>query len=147
MFISSRLVVPAVLHWICRKMVTVICFQLLEPYFVAEVLQSYVLTDMCILFELLLSLCADATSAFDAKKAFQNVHRDLSAKYPGHILPASDLEWIFVNAGGLMGSVSCLHASLTEYVLFFGTAVDTTGHSGRYHIRLLCYLVLSMKSF
>jgi len=93
----------------------------------AEVLQSYILY---ILFELLLSLCADATSAFDIKKAFQNVHRDLSAKYPGHILPASDLEWYFLNQGGLMGSICCLHASLTEYVLFFGSAVDTTGHSG-----------------
>jgi len=64
------------------------------------------------------------------KKAFENVHRDLSAKYPGHILPASDLEWVFLNAGGLMGSLCVLHASLTEYLLFFGTAVDTTGNSG-----------------
>jgi sigma non-opioid intracellular receptor len=31
-----------------------------------------------------------------------------------------------------MGSFGVLHASLTEYVLFFGTAVDTSGHSGRY---------------
>lgn len=29
-----------------------------------------------------------------------------------------------------MGSMCLLHASLTEYVLLFGTAVDTTGHSG-----------------
>ena len=75
------------------------------------------------------------------------MHRDLSAKYPGHILPASDLEWLFLNAGGLMGSICVLHASLTEYVFFFGTAVDTTGHSGTYHIQLLRYLLLSVKSF
>uniref|UniRef100_A0A8C5X444 Sigma non-opioid intracellular receptor 1 n=1 Tax=Malurus cyaneus samueli TaxID=2593467 RepID=A0A8C5X444_9PASS len=31
-----------------------------------------------------------------------------------------------------MGSMCLLHASLTEYVLLFGTAVDTGGHSGRY---------------
>lgn len=30
-----------------------------------------------------------------------------------------------------MGSMCLLHASLTEYVLLFGTAVDTTGHSGK----------------
>ena len=42
-----------------------------------------------------------------------------------------DLQWIFVNAGGWMGSMCLLHASLSEYVLLFGTAVDTTGHSGR----------------
>jgi len=79
---------------------------------------------------LLLVICSDASASFDVKKAFENVHRDLSAKYPGHILPASDLEWIFMNAGGFMGSMCVLHASLTEYVLFFGTAVDTTGNSG-----------------
>jgi len=72
------------------------------------------------------------------KKAFENVHRDLSAKYPGHILPAADLEWVFMNAGGLMGSICVLHASLTEYVLFFGTAMDTSGNSGNksFHFRV-----------
>ena len=77
-----------------------------------------------------MSWYADVAAPFDIKKALEKVHRDLSAKYPGHILPVSDLEWFFVNAGGFMGSVCLLHASLTEYVLFFGTAIDTTGHSG-----------------
>uniref|UniRef100_A0A3Q3XA07 Sigma non-opioid intracellular receptor 1 n=1 Tax=Mola mola TaxID=94237 RepID=A0A3Q3XA07_MOLML len=53
-------------------------------------------------------------------------------EYPGHILPDEDLQWVFVNAGGWMGSMCLLHASLTEYLLLFGTAVDTGGHSGRY---------------
>ena len=56
---------------------------------------------------------------------------ELRRKYPGHILPDEDLQWVFVNAGGWMGSMCLLHASLTEYVLLFGTAVDTGGHSGR----------------
>lgn len=54
----------------------------------------------------------------------------LVSRYPGHILPDEDLQWVFVNAGGWMGSMCLLHASLTEYLLLFGTAVDTGGHSG-----------------
>uniref|UniRef100_K7FRJ5 Sigma non-opioid intracellular receptor 1 n=2 Tax=Pelodiscus sinensis TaxID=13735 RepID=K7FRJ5_PELSI len=33
-----------------------------------------------------------------------------------------------------MGSMCVLHASLTEYVLLFGSAIDTGGHSGRYWV-------------
>ncbi|KAK0056765.1 sigma non-opioid intracellular receptor 1 [Biomphalaria pfeifferi] len=64
--------------------------------------------------------------------AYNKVLEDLRTKYRGHILPDDNLQWIFMNAGGWMGSMCLLHASLSEYVLFFGTAVDTTGHSGRY---------------
>lgn len=68
----------------------------------------------------------------DHEQAFSKVVVELRKKYPGHILPDEDLQWVFVNAGGWMGSMCLLHASLTEYVLLFGTAVDTGGHSGRY---------------
>lgn len=68
----------------------------------------------------------------DHDQAFSKVVVELRKKYPGHILPDEDLQWVFVNAGGWMGSMCVLHASLTEYVLLFGTAVDTAGHSGRY---------------
>ena len=54
-------------------------------------------------------------------------------RYPGHILPDEDLQWVFVNAGGWMGSMCLLHGSLSEYVLLFGTALDTAGHSGPPH--------------
>jgi len=68
----------------------------------------------------------------DMQEVFDKVYRDLKTKYPGHILPQSDLQWVFMNGGGWMGSMCILHASLTEYVLFFGSAMDTGGHSGRY---------------
>lgn len=64
------------------------------------------------------------------EEMFQKVLSELRSRYPGHILGDQDLQWVFMNAGGFMGSMCLLHASLTEYVLFFGTAVTTSGHSG-----------------
>ncbi len=58
------------------------------------------------------------------------VVRRVHARYPDLIDPAP--RWIFNNAGGAMGSMLILHASVTEYVIVFGSAVGTEGHSGRF---------------
>jgi C-8 sterol isomerase len=56
--------------------------------------------------------------------------RELEARYPRHVRWTG--EWIFSNAGGAMGTMTILHASLTEYVIVFGTPIGTSGHSGRF---------------
>jgi len=66
----------------------------------------------------------------NVQAAFANIEKQLRKKYKNHIIPAQDTQWIFVNCGGWMGHMYILHASLTEYILFFGTAIDTSGHSG-----------------
>ena len=73
---------------------------------------------------------ANWKSGEDHKAIFGEVENQLRKKYGDHILAPSRTEWLFINAGGWMGSFYLLHASLTEYVLFFGTAIDTSGHSG-----------------
>ncbi|KAM6111563.1 sigma non-opioid intracellular receptor 1-like [Phoenicopterus ruber ruber] len=84
-----------------------------------------------------LALCQGLTAilgaaGLDHELAFSKIIVELQKKHPGHILPNKDLQWVFMNASGWIGSMCLLHASLTEYVLLFGTAVDTGGHLGQY---------------
>ena len=66
----------------------------------------------------------------DHEVIFDIVEQELRRRYGDHILDPVHKEWIFVNAGGWMGAMCVLHASVTEYLLFFGTAINTSGHSG-----------------
>lgn len=61
---------------------------------------------------------------------FRIVASELKSRYPKHI--QLDVAWLFNNAGGAMGQIKLLHASMSEYILLFGTPIGTEGHSGRY---------------
>jgi len=61
---------------------------------------------------------------------FDVVTKELVEAYPEHVHPTG--RWIFNNAGGAMGALMLLHASLSEYLIFFGSPIGTEGHSGRY---------------
>ena len=72
--------------------------------------------------------------------AFDEITNELAAAYPGHIR-AQPRRWVLNNAGGAMGQICLIHASLTEYILFFGTPIGTEGHSGRYPTRVWDFMI------
>ena len=61
---------------------------------------------------------------------FEVFAKELESHYPG----ALDFSqpWIYSIAGGAMIQMTLYYASLTEYVMIWGTAIGSEGHSGRH---------------
>lgn len=74
------------------------------------------------------------------EQAFDAITRDVAELYPGHV-DTGPRNWIFNNAGGAMGQITLLHASLSEYLLIFGTPIGTEGHSGRYATEVWDFMI------
>ncbi|KAI2641652.1 ERG2 and sigma1 receptor-like protein [Hypomontagnella submonticulosa] len=70
----------------------------------------------------------------DTAKIVEFIVDELKVSHPKYVNPRWNVpeEWMFNNAGGAMGGMYLIHASITEYLIIFGTAVGTEGHSGRH---------------
>jgi hypothetical protein len=81
-----------------------------------------------------------AAAGLPLEQALDQITRDLAERYPGRI-DTGKRSWIFNNAGGAMGQMALISASLDEYLLFFGTPIGTEGHSGRYVTDVFDYVI------
>lgn len=66
----------------------------------------------------------------DPTALFNTLTKLLRAEYGDAVMQWTPNDWFFNNAGGAMGTMVILHASVTEYLILFGTALQTEGHSG-----------------
>ncbi|OBG27506.1 hypothetical protein A5764_02800 [Mycobacterium sp. 852002-51057_SCH5723018] len=58
------------------------------------------------------SIAMNAVGLDSKDAAFARIISELTREYPGHI--RDDIPWVFNNAGGAMGQMKLLHASLSE---------------------------------
>lgn len=61
---------------------------------------------------------------------FDAVAEALERAFPGHV--DHDQPWIYSIAGGAMIQMKVYFASLTEYLIIWGTPIGSEGHSGRH---------------
>ncbi|KAJ7647108.1 ERG2/sigma1 receptor-like protein [Roridomyces roridus] len=79
-----------------------------------------------------LAKAAIAASPDDTAGMIQHIVTNLTQTYPSNQikLNVDSSEWVFSNAGGAMGAMYIIHASITEYLIIFGTPLGTEGHTG-----------------
>jgi len=80
----------------------------------------------------------------DHRTSFGAILKELRRNHGGAKSPIINdgrLEWIWTRFGGLVGSSMVLHSSLTEFVAFYGTAVETSGLTGRCFLNLTATIV------
>ncbi|KAH6896473.1 C-8 sterol isomerase [Coprinopsis sp. MPI-PUGE-AT-0042] len=79
-------------------------------------------------------LAQDAIAANPNNTAgmIEYITRNITETYPSSKIRINTdtSEWVFNNAGGAMGAMYVIHASITEYLIIFGTPLGTEGHSG-----------------
>ena len=72
------------------------------------------------------------------------LRQKLSDAYPQYVDPEPRC-WMATRAGGVLGKISFLYLSFTEYLIILGCPARTNGFSGRYNFMEIYEFVLSGK--
>ncbi|CAH0028130.1 unnamed protein product [Clonostachys rhizophaga] len=110
----------------------VIGFLSVAVYLIDRNLESFYIFDKPYMHDL--SKRAIYAHGNDTDAIVKYIVSELYEKYPSAVNPRHDdpSEWMFNNHGSAMGGMYIIHASLTEYLIIYGTPLGTEGHSGRH---------------
>ncbi|KAK6524946.1 C-8 sterol isomerase [Arthrobotrys megalospora] len=77
-----------------------------------------------------IELYGDESPNYNRTLLFNDLAARLQKEYPKYVAEIKWDEWVFNNAGNAMGAMVLLHASVSEYLIIFGTPLGTEGHTG-----------------
>lgn len=107
-----------------------IAFAIAVPFFM--IFERYLTTFFAFEAPVLQQLAQQSIAKYgnDTEGLMRDLVDRLQVQYPGMVQDFGPERWIFNVAGGSCGAMMILHASITEYLIFFGSAAGTEGHSG-----------------
>ncbi|KAI0316213.1 C-8 sterol isomerase [Amylostereum chailletii] len=118
----------ALTRWITRAVIALCVFATCS--WLDTIKERWYVFDPPFLHELAQS--AIAASPGNTAGMIDHIVANLTETYPSSVIKLNpdNSEWVFNNAGGAMGAMYIIHASITEYLIIFGTPLGTEGHSG-----------------